>query len=39
MNVTGESIDVGDTTRTFGLAEPAGQVAAVLLSLHGTRSH
>jgi polyhydroxybutyrate depolymerase len=32
------SIEVGGVTRVFGLAEPAGQVRAVLLSLHGTRS-
>jgi polyhydroxybutyrate depolymerase len=38
MTVTGRSIDIGGSTRTFGLAEPAGQVTAVLLSLHGTRS-
>jgi len=39
MNVSGRSIDVGSSTRTFGLAEPAGQVTGVLLSLHGTRSN
>ncbi len=38
MKVVGQSIDVGGSTRMFGLAEPAGEVAAVLLSLHGTRS-
>jgi polyhydroxybutyrate depolymerase len=38
MKVSGRSIDVGGVTRAFGLVEPAGQVAAVLLSLHGTRS-
>jgi poly(3-hydroxybutyrate) depolymerase len=38
MKVIGRSIDVGGATRVFGLAEPAGEVAAVLLSLHGTRS-
>lgn len=38
MNVIGRSIDVGGSTRVFGLAEPVGEVAAVLLSLHGTRS-
>jgi polyhydroxybutyrate depolymerase len=38
MAVIGQSIDVGGSTRIFGLAEPAGQVTAVLLSLHGTRS-
>jgi poly(3-hydroxybutyrate) depolymerase len=38
MKVIGRSIEVGGSTRSFGLAEPAGQVAAVLLSLHGTRS-
>ena len=38
MKVIGRSIDVGGATRGFGLAEPAGEVAAVLLSLHGTRS-
>jgi polyhydroxybutyrate depolymerase len=38
MNVIGRSIDAGGSTRIFGLAEPAGKVAAVLLSLHGTRS-
>lgn len=37
--VTGHSIVVGGATRTFGLAEPAeGEVGAVLLCLHGTRS-
>lgn len=35
----GGSIDVGGLTRRFGLAEPGGEVAAVLLSLHGTRSN
>jgi polyhydroxybutyrate depolymerase len=38
MEVTGRSIDVGGSTRVFGLAEPAGRVTGVLLSLHGTRS-
>jgi polyhydroxybutyrate depolymerase len=38
MSVTGRSIDIGGSTRIFGLAEPAGQVTGVLLSLHGTRS-
>jgi polyhydroxybutyrate depolymerase len=38
MTVIAESIRVGGSTRMFGLAEPAGEVAAVLLSLHGTRS-
>jgi polyhydroxybutyrate depolymerase len=37
--VIGRSILVGGSTRNFGLVEPAGQVAAVLLSLHGTRSN
>jgi polyhydroxybutyrate depolymerase len=32
------SIEVAGATRIFGLAEPAGQAVAVLLSLHGTRS-
>jgi polyhydroxybutyrate depolymerase len=36
--VVGRSIDVGGSTRTFGLAEPVGEATAVLLSLHGTRS-
>jgi polyhydroxybutyrate depolymerase len=38
MKVIGRSIEVGGSTRSFGLAEPTGEVAAVLLSLHGTRS-
>jgi poly(3-hydroxybutyrate) depolymerase len=38
MTVTGRSIVIGGSTRIFGLAEPAGQVTAVMLSLHGTRS-
>jgi polyhydroxybutyrate depolymerase len=38
MTVTGRSIDIGGSARIFGLAEPAGQVTGVLLSLHGTRS-
>jgi polyhydroxybutyrate depolymerase len=38
MTVIERSIDVGGSTRVFGLAEPAGEVTAVLLSLHGTRS-
>jgi polyhydroxybutyrate depolymerase len=38
MTVITRSIDVGGATRVYGLAEPAGHVAAVLLSLHGTRS-
>jgi polyhydroxybutyrate depolymerase len=40
-NVTkliGRSIDIGGPSRIFGLAEPAGEVTAVLLNLHGTRS-
>jgi polyhydroxybutyrate depolymerase len=38
-DVVGRSIDVGGSARTFGVAEPrAGEVAAVLLSLHGSRS-
>ena len=39
VTVIGQSIDVGGAKRGFGLAEPPGQVAAVLLSLHGTRSN
>jgi polyhydroxybutyrate depolymerase len=38
MRAIGRSIVVGGSTRSFGLAEPAGQIATVLLSLHGTRS-
>ncbi len=38
VDVIGRSIDVGGSARSFGLAEPAGPVAAVVLSLHGTRS-
>jgi polyhydroxybutyrate depolymerase len=38
VNVLSRSIDIGGEARGFGLAEPAGDVAAVLLSLHGTRS-
>jgi polyhydroxybutyrate depolymerase len=33
-----ESIEVGGARRDFRLAEPAGPPAAVILSLHGTRS-
>ncbi len=39
MTVVGRSIDVGGSSRIFGLAVPDGPVAAVLLSLHGTRSN
>jgi polyhydroxybutyrate depolymerase len=39
MTVTGRSIEIGGSGRIFGLAEPAGQATAVLLSLHGTRSN
>ncbi len=38
VNAVGRSIAVGGSSRVFGLAEPAGQAAAVLLCLHGTRS-
>ncbi len=38
MKLAGQSIDIGGSGRVFGIAEPAGQAAAVLLSLHGTRS-
>ena len=36
--IAGRSITVGGSARVFGVVEPAGQVAAVLLCLHGTRS-
>jgi polyhydroxybutyrate depolymerase len=39
VGLTSRTIEVADRRRSFLVAEPAGQVAAIVLSLHGTRSN